>query len=150
MRFQKTWSLPSTGLRKPPVNDRGDYAIPGNIFANRLLPRVQQAGIERIWSASPGLVRGDSSQPFLPRMGVEGTMSGEQLVASLAPMGRIWRAVISAAKRLPVRLLGARRWLPIRRAIFRVLKGTPLSLRFWKRSVILTLILGLAFLLSRV
>ena len=125
-----------------------EYAIPGNIFAERLVPLAREEGIHRIWSASPGLVAGDQFQQLLPRMGVEGTMTGQELLASLEPSGRAWRAIISSGKRLPVRLLGAKRWLPVRRTIFRVMAGISLNLNFWKKVIVAGVGLVAALLLG--
>ena len=123
-----------------------DYAIPGNFHSEKLMETAAKAGIKRVWSASPGLITLPYIQGALPRMGVEGTSTGPALVNSLSPLGRVLRQGLSAAKRAPVRLLGPKVWLPVRRGIFRLLAPFSLSRKFWGRILVL-LTVGLILLL---
>lgn len=95
------------------------YAVPGN-FVGRGVERAAEAtGFRAVWTARPGRVEAGGSRLRLPRYGVEGTMSAEDLVAVLTPMGTLERRAVYELKRLPARLLGPKRWLPLRAAIFR-------------------------------
>ena len=108
-----------------------DYAVPGNFHAPILTKVAKKMGIQRIWSASPGVITSSSKPDNLPRLGVEGTMTGSQLLRSLNPGNRLWRKALSWAKRLPVKMLGPEKWIPIRRRIFHILRPFSLSQRFW-------------------
>ncbi len=110
-----------------------DYAIPGNFDSQALSAVANQAGMERVWTARPGVLEKTTPDHALPRINVEGTSTPEQLIASLQPAGRVNRRWISGCKRLPATLLGPKLWLPIRRWIFQTPLGSHLTVPFWTR-----------------
>ena len=120
-----------------------DYAVPGNFQSPVLTRTAKQRGIRRVWSATPGVITSTSNPDSLPRLGVEGTMTGKQLINSLQPWGRLWRRGLSWTKRMPVRLIGPAKWIPIRRWLFHALSPFSLSHRFWA-----ILFLGITLLLA--
>lgn len=121
-------------LQEMGVDPVEDYAVPGNFMGESLREVATEMGVKRVWSASPGTLSPSVSLLGIPRMGVEGTSSGVALVRSLSIRGRVARKLLSGLKRLPVRLLGAERWLPVRRFIFRLLSPWNISRHFWFRA----------------
>ena len=118
------------------------FAVPGNWYDGRVLRLARQAGYRAVWSSDPGSVRrGATPFPF-PRVNIDGDLSLAQFRAQLTATGIAQRRIVAAFKRLPGRLLGPRRWYPLRKAILRMVPGGHLSKRrVWGGLIVVSLVL---------
>ncbi len=106
-----------------------DMAVPLNFYDERVLAAARRAGYRMVFTANPGsLLPGDRDHE-LRRIAVEGGQTLRDLEGSLRPMALARRRLVHAAKRLPPRLLGEARWMPLRRAIFHSPLGPWLTAR---------------------
>jgi len=124
-----------------------DLAIPLNYYNERVLKAAQDAGYRLVFTSDPGPVRPGDPAGRLRRMTAEGGMSPDQLLRSLSSRARVERRIVQALKRVPARLLGEQRWMPVRRRIFASKLGPWLNFR-GLRTALLVGVLGWLLVLS--
>jgi len=98
-------------------------ALPLNSYDRRVFPAARAAGYRLVFTSNPGVSRSGDPPLALRRILVEGGGSLEDFIRSLSPAGLIFRRILAWLKRVPPRLLGYRRWMPMRRALF----GSPVG-----------------------
>lgn len=94
-------------------------AVPLNFYDDRVLAAARDAGFELVFTANPGRARPGDDRSELRRIAVEGGMTVSALRASLSPRALALRRLVHLAKRLPPKVLGEARWMPLRARLFR-------------------------------
>jgi peptidoglycan/xylan/chitin deacetylase (PgdA/CDA1 family) len=117
-------------------------ALPLNSYNQRVLAAARAAGYKHIFSSDPGLVHAGDDPTCLRRILVNGAAPLEAFARELTEADLRHRRFLAWVKRLPPRILGYRRWMPLRRRLFESPIGrflTPLFLsRALRAAVILT------------
>ena len=122
-------------------------AIPGNWFDRRVMQIARAAGYHAVWCSHPGKTRVGADPFGLPRINVEGHLTGPQFAAAIRPFGIVQRRLVSLIKRTPGRLLGPRYWLPLRRVIMRCIPGGYVTTRRILAGAGVVVVLGVLALL---
>jgi peptidoglycan/xylan/chitin deacetylase (PgdA/CDA1 family) len=120
-------------------------AIPGGWYDRRVLQAAAAAGFRGVWLSDAGANRPGRDPLRIRRLNVDGFAELAEFEALFAPLAVAQRRSFSALKRLPARLLGPGRWLPLRRRIRGAIRAEALSFRALRR-VALALTLALALL----
>ena len=123
-----------------------DLALPLNFYDRPTLRACREAGYRLVFTSNPGTVRQGDRTDRLRRVAVEGTMSLDRFRASLRPTALVQRRVINALKRLPPKLLGAARWMPLRERIFRSWIGRYLGFGHLRRGLLVATVCWFALL----
>lgn len=106
-----------------------DMAVPLNFYDARVLRAAEAAGYRMVFTANPGSVLPGDPLVELRRVAVEGGQTLDELQRSLRPLALARRRLVHAAKRVPPKLLGEARWMPLRRALFHSPLGPWLTAR---------------------
>jgi len=120
-----------------------DLAIPLNFHNRRIRTACLHAGYRTVFTADPGILRAGCDPGAIPRIAIEGQLTAGALLRTLTPFGLVQRRVINTLKRLPPRLLGGARWMPIRAWLFRSRVGRYLTYAGIRRALIAAGILWL-------
>jgi hypothetical protein len=121
-----------------------DFAVPLNWYGEKVRTAAVHLGYRAVWTSDTGTVHADSDPFHLRRLNVEGWMTGDDLLRSLAPASIVQRRVIAFFKRFPARLIGPRAWLPLRRWLFASPVGPLLTLRSLRRALLAGMALAVA------
>ncbi len=111
-------------------------AVPLNFYDDRVLEEAARLGYDAVFTANPGRVRAGARLLELPRIAIEGGMDLSAFERALSPDALLVRRVIHRLKRIPPRLLGETRWMPIRRALFESPLGRYLTVQYLSRVVV--------------
>lgn len=125
-----------------------DMAIPLNFYDARVLAACRHADYRMVLTADPGHVRAGSPPGRLRRVAVEGTMSPAELLSNLRPTRLAQRKIVAWLKRVPPRLLGEDRWMPLRARIFASPIGRLLTFRHLRVLVLAAAAVWLAALIA--
>jgi peptidoglycan/xylan/chitin deacetylase (PgdA/CDA1 family) len=120
------------------------FSIPLNFYNKRTLELCKEAGYSAV-CVCDGATTNASSSPFrIRRFIVEGTWDMKQFPRFIAPRNIGQRRIIASIKRLPPKLLGEKRWMPLRARIFRSAIGKKLNFATLKKMLVLGSASGLA------
>lgn len=95
-----------------------DLAIPLNLFDDRVMRRAKEVGYRTVTVNAAGMNGRRINPHWVRRVGVNGTMEIEDFRRVFCARGRIKLRIIGAAKRIPPRLIGCKRWLKFRSWFF--------------------------------
>lgn len=95
------------------------FAVPLNFYNRATLRLCKQAGFRTVCTSDNGTSHSGTSPYRIKRFIVEGGLGPEAFARSLLPRIVLQRRILNALKKLPPRLLGEARWMPLREAIFR-------------------------------
>jgi peptidoglycan/xylan/chitin deacetylase (PgdA/CDA1 family) len=121
-----------------------DFAVPLNWYGDKVRAAAVRLGYRAVWTSDIGTVHVDSDPFHLRRLNVEGWMTGDDLLRSLAPASIVQRRVIAFGKRFPARLIGPRVWLPLRSWLFASPLAPMLTLRGLRRALLAGMVLAVA------
>ena len=107
-------------LGQAPVRD---LALPLGFYDSRVLQSARLHGYRMVFTANPGRADQHTNPYAVPRIAVEGQLHPDAFPALLSPRQLMTRQVLSWLKRLPPRLLGETRWMPLRERLF----GSPVG-----------------------
>ncbi|MBT9557952.1 MAG: polysaccharide deacetylase family protein [Myxococcales bacterium] len=116
-------------------------AVPLNFYDDRVLAEAARHGYDAVFTANPGRIRAGSQRLELPRIAIEGGMDLRAFERALSPSALLVRRVIHRLKRLPPRVLGEARWMPLRRALFESPLGRYLTVTHLSRFVVAGVVL---------
>ncbi len=122
------------------------FSIPLNFYNRTTLKLCQEAGYEAVCVCDGATTNGATSAFRIRRFIVEGSWGLRQFENSLQPRSVAQRRVISFLKKVPPKLLGEKRWMPLRARIFRSRLGPRLNFPNLRRAVLivgLTIFCGL-------
>jgi peptidoglycan/xylan/chitin deacetylase (PgdA/CDA1 family) len=94
------------------------FAVPLNFYNRATLRLCRQAGFRTVCTSDNGTSNASTSPFRIKRFIVEGSLPLPAFERSLLPRTILQRRVLNALKKLPPKLLGERRWMPLREAIF--------------------------------
>lgn len=121
-------------------------AVPLNSFDGRVLRAARACGYRLVFTANPGFNRPGDDLLALKRILVDGSAPLRQFELVLSGHGLLMRRALGWTKRVPPRLLGYRRWMPLRRRLFSSPLApllTPTGLRRMMLGIALLAALGL-------
>ncbi len=113
-----------------------DVALPLNFYDERVLTACRDAGYRMTFTADPGRARPGARLDRVRRIAVEGQMTLPQLQRSLTAKSLVQRRALAWLKRVPPRLLGETRWMPLRARIFASPIGPLLTFRGLRTALI--------------
>lgn len=113
-----------------------DMAIPLNFYDDRVLTACRDAGYRMVFTANPGRVRPGADPMRLRRIAVEGPMSLAEFQRSLRTVTLVQRRIVGWLKRLPPRILGEDRWMPIRKRLFESRLGPYFNFRYLRLALL--------------
>lgn len=125
-----------------------DMAIPLNFYDERVLSACRDAQYRMVFTANPGRIRPGADPIGLPRVTIEGTMSPTEVLKAVSPGRMVQRRIVQALKRVPPRLLGEARWMPLRRRIFASSLGRRLTFGHLRRALGIACLTWLILLIS--
>lgn len=112
-----------------------DLALPLNFYNQDVLDSAKAHGYRMVFTSNPGLITDTSNVFELPRITVEGQFTTNEVSRILSPRWLAGRQILAGLKRLPPRLLGEARWMPIRQRLF----DSPLGRYLHARPLLITL-----------
>jgi peptidoglycan/xylan/chitin deacetylase (PgdA/CDA1 family) len=125
------------------------FAVPLNFYDRTTLRLCREAGFRTVCTSDNGTSNASTSPWRIKRFIVEGGWSLAAFERSLRPATIVQRRILSAAKKLPPKLLGERRWMPLRERIFASPLGRFLGFRHLRRALLaLAALAALALLLA--
>jgi len=125
------------------------FSIPLNFYNSRTLELCKEAGYSAVCVCDGATTNGSSSPFRIRRFIVEGTWSMKEFPRFIAPRNIGQRRIIASIKRIPPKVLGEKRWMPLRARIFRSRIGKKLTFATLKKMLILgsaTALTGLVLL----
>jgi peptidoglycan/xylan/chitin deacetylase (PgdA/CDA1 family) len=120
-----------------------DMALPLNFYNETVLDAAKQAGYRSVFTANPGRIRAGDRLHELRRVAVEGSMTRTEFVANLSARSLTARRIVAYLKRVPPRVLGEERWMPIRRRLFESALGPWLTFRHLKLALMVGVVIWL-------
>ncbi len=112
------------------------FSIPLNFYNSATLKLCQEAGYDAVCVCDGATTNGGTSAFRIRRFIVEGSWGIRQFENSLQPRSVAQRRVISFLKKVPPKLLGEKRWMPLRARIFRSRLGPRLNFPNLRRAVL--------------
>lgn len=124
------------------------FAVPLNFYSRETLALCREAGYASVCTSDNGTSNASTDPYRIKRFIVEGSYDLAAFRRSLEPPVIVQRRVINALKKLPPRLLGERRWMPLRERIFASPLGPLLGFGHLRRGLAVAAALGLAALVA--
>lgn len=124
------------------------FAVPLNFYSEETLDLCAEAGYRSVCTSDNGTSNADTDPYRIKRFIVEGSLDLESFQQSLEPRVIVQRRLLAALKQLPPRLLGERRWMPVRERIFASRLGPWLGFGALRAALLGSAVLFLATLLG--
>lgn len=124
------------------------FAVPLNFYNRKTLELCREAGYRSVCTSDNGTSNAGTSPFKIKRFIIEGSYDLAAFQRSLEPRVILQRLILNALKKLPPKLLGERRWMPLRESLFRSPLGRWLTFRHLRRALLGTVGAGAAVLVA--
>lgn len=128
------------------------FAIPFNIYNDEVIRKALKT-YKAVFVSNPGTIKRGTNKGSIPRLNIEGTLNPDEFRRLFTPSTVIKRKVVQAVKRIPAKVLGARRWLTMRERIFSSPAGRMINMKnllFFARFLLLAFAAAASYSLIKI